>query len=148
MSLLIKGFSKQNLVHVDDIACMVKRVPKSHLVGLTAIVYDPGYMYQRSYVEYKPINYRAAGLYSKSPLDHVLIHKFTSQKELHHILLHEIGHHVFTNVLSPSLRKQWVTQIYPNIEKPSEYAKKNASEGFSECYAFKTKEVQSLLGLL
>ncbi|MFC3121525.1 hypothetical protein [Agaribacter flavus] len=148
MSLLIKGFSKQEVIEIDEIARIVKRIPRKHLLGLTAIVFDPSYVYQRSYVEYKPINYRAAGIYAKSPLDHILIHKFKDKSDFTHILLHEVGHHVYTNIITPKQRKLWVTKIYPSIVMPSEYAKKNASEGFSECYAFKTKEISLLLGNL
>jgi hypothetical protein len=42
---------------------------------------------------------------------------------------------VFKNILTPKQRKTWVTEIYPNSPKPTEYAKTNAQEGFCESYA-------------
>ncbi len=136
MQTLIKGFSKQDIVSVDWIVATVKRVPRHHLRNITAIVYDPGRRFQRSYFNPKPVNYSARGQYDLSPVEHILVYRFETPAECQHILFHEIGHHVYNRVITSSLKKQWVTGIYPNSKHVSEYASTNASEDFAESYAF------------
>lgn len=136
MSLIIKGFKKQNIVSIDALTELIKRVPKTHLQGLNTVVYDPYRFYQRSYTQPRPVNYRVAGEYDSAPIDHIAIYKFRDRKEFSHILYHEIGHHVFKRCLDSVKRKEWVTKVYPNSEHVSEYAKTNASEDFAETYAF------------
>ncbi len=135
MKLIIKGFKKQNIIEIEDVIAVINQVPTHHKHGITTIVYDPGRFYQRSYYQTKPINYSASGEYNSIPIDHVIIYKFSSYTEFRHIVLHEIGHHVFKRIMSSVQRKTWVTEIYPNKDYVSSYAKTNAHEDFAECYA-------------
>ncbi|UAA37606.1 hypothetical protein KIH87_12890 [Paraneptunicella aestuarii] len=135
MKLVIKGFKKQNIISIDDVVNILKSVPKPHKAGITTIVYDPERFYKRSYVAPQPINYSALGEYSNLPIDHILIYEFASLNQFRHMLLHEIGHHVFRRILTSSERKKWVTELYPVEGNVTRYAQTNANEDFAESYA-------------
>lgn len=136
MPTIIKGFSKQKIITVDWLLTTIKSIPDMHLRGITTIAYDPDRYFQRSYVMPKAINYSVKGQYSNAPIDHILLYDFNSAEECRHILFHEIGHHVYNRVIGSTLKKEWVTKIYPNSLFVSEYARTNASEDFAESYAF------------
>ena len=136
MSLLIKGFKKQKTISIDEVVSAINELPKSHILGLTSVVYDPNRFYQRSYVTPKPINYGVAGEYNSGLVEHILIYKFKNKFEFKHILFHEIGHHVFRCHLNSTQRKTWVTGISPKSTYVSDYAKTNANEDFAESYAY------------
>lgn len=135
MTLIVKGFSKQQVVSVEYIQSALNKLPSSHLVNLECIAFDPSRYYERSYVAPKPINYSAMGSYSKLPINHILIFNFRTPSEFLHVLYHEIGHHVFKHVLSSKERKLWVTDISRNNAYVTDYASTNANEDFAECYA-------------
>jgi len=135
MPLVVKGFSKQNIISPAQIETAIIHLPKHHISSLECIAFDPSRFYQRSYADPRPINYAAAGEYSRLPINHILIFNFRSQNEFLHILYHEIGHHVFKHVLDSFQRKSWVMDVSRNGEYVTEYAKTNASEDFAECYS-------------
>jgi hypothetical protein len=147
MPLIIKGFKKQNIISIESVVESVAALPKLHIQGLSTVVYDPIRFYQRSYAQPRSINYRVKGEYGNTPIDHIVIYKFTHKDEFEHILYHEVGHHIFRRVLDSVKRKKWVTEIYPNSNHVSEYAKTNASEDFAETYAFYIKQRERLIDI-
>ena len=135
MKLLIKGFSKQSIIQPEDVKAQLLKLPRAHIESIASVVYDPSRFFQRSYAVPKAINYRTLGEYSATPTNHVLVYRFKSKSEFQHILIHEVGHHVFKHILSSTKRKEWVTKLYPNSNYVTDYAKTNASEDFAESYA-------------
>jgi hypothetical protein len=52
------------------------------------------------------------------------------------VFAHEFGHHVYFTALTNNERKDWVTFWKNNQDlMPRWYAKKDADEGWAECYA-------------
>ncbi|MCF6436975.1 hypothetical protein [Pseudoalteromonas sp. MMG022] len=139
--LVVKDFDKQNVVTDEQIKAAIAKVPVLHLQGLEYIVYDPSRFFQRSYVAPKPINYKVVGQYNQIPKKFICIHRISHVNEFNHVLYHEIGHHVFNQILPSQLRVAWVNDIYPHSSHfVSEYASKNAQEDFCESYScFYTK---------
>lgn len=144
MRLLLKGFAQQNIVDVGEVVEIIDNVPPLHKKGLAAICYDPSFAFQKSYVLPKAINRRASGLYDSMPIDHILIHAIDNKPHFRHVLLHEIGHHVFRRHLTSVQRKQWVTELYPNSTFVTEYAQTNANEDFAESYSVFIQKASNL----
>lgn len=52
------------------------------------------------------------------------------------VIFHEVGHHVYYDIINDETRGRWnvmASQIMKS-ELPSEYAGRNLSESFAECY--------------
>ncbi|ODB37109.1 hypothetical protein BB427_14020 [Pseudoalteromonas sp. BMB] len=144
--LYVKFFEKQSIVCEREIRKIIERIPDGHLRHLDCIVYDPTFFFQRSYAVPKVINYRAWGHYSQQPKRYISIHKFGDCQEFEHVLFHEVGHHVFNNILGSANRVEWVTYIFPKSRHfVSNYARRNAQEDFSECYAYFLRGKASLI---
>lgn len=136
INLAIRGFSDQQPVPLETIVRWIEALPSFHLAGLTAIIYDP----QRH------LDPALADLPLLAPPTHkgqfvkterqVLIHEFAGSEELQHILYHEIGHHVFEQVLTTALRRFWVLELSQRSSpRITRYARRNALEDFAESYA-------------
>jgi hypothetical protein len=52
-----------------------------------------------------------------------------------HILYHEIGHHVFSLVISSKVKTLWVNRIAKQTPSVSVYGATNPQEDFAEAYA-------------
>ncbi|SBT75458.1 sporozoite invasion-associated protein 1, putative [Plasmodium ovale] len=61
---------------------------------------------------------------------------FVNYKDISHLILHEIGHFIYVNMLSGELKKEWITlgQWYEEPLAPSEWATKD-EVGFVSAYA-------------
>ena len=138
--MLIKGFTRQKIINLEQIKNTLEMIPPHHKQTLKAIVYDPSRFYQRSYVAPAPINYQAAGEYKTLPFGHILLYQFGNRTEFTHTLLHEVGHHVYCNIIGSTQRHIWATEMYPAHRHVSHYASKNAAEDFAESYAFYLKK--------
>lgn len=135
VNLFLAGFKQQDIMSVDEIVHVIKRIPDAHLQGLKELIYDP----ERKTLE--DIDYQQWQLLSQSKASfvqqrqHIVIYEFDNKPLFHQILCHEIGHYVFYFIIGSVLKKQWVTELYPGSEHITEYASRNASEDFAESYA-------------
>lgn len=135
IKLQLNNFAAQTLVGVDDILEQIDRLPAFHLQRLKEIVYDPLRLLQKYLVApLQPIHRDAQGAFIQSHRT-IAIHEIRSRHQFFHVLFHELGHHVYFQVIGGQLKKQWVTQIRHNQDCISKYAQTNAAEDFAECYA-------------
>ena len=141
--LTLSGFNQQTLIPTTSIVDSINCLPDSHLSGLKTIEYDP----KRSNL----LPHVITRLFHKSPpcckgvflqrKRKIVIYDFHSKPMFYHILFHEIGHFVYFLVLTPKLKKQWVTQMHLSDDHLTEIAAHNAAEDFAECYAlYKTNK--------
>lgn len=136
MSLVVKDFEKQKIVRNQQVIDLVKSLPIKHLKGLTHIVFDPSGFYRRSYAEPKIMSSNILGEYNSLPTHYICINKFRNLDEFHHVLAHEVGHHVYQCFLTSIQRKAWM-KLYREIGRfVSDYAQTNPEEDFAESYAF------------
>ncbi len=95
VSLAIRGFSDQARVDVEQIVIWVEAAPAFHLVGLSAIIYDPQHLLDMATADsVVPVHATHKAQYVKAE-QHILVHDFDDAEELQHILYHELGHHVW-----------------------------------------------------
>jgi len=134
INLWVRGFKLQSIVSINDVVNAIERLPSRHLQGLKEIIYDPKRNTQASsYSAWQALARSKGGFMQNDRL--VVMYDFDSNDMFYQILFHEIGHYVFYLILDSTLKKQWVTQIYPNSQYITEYASTNASEDFAETYA-------------
>lgn len=145
LRMTVSGFSMQGIVDMDDIKRAVDALPNRHLEKLGGLVYEPVsghgpmgvYAYEQDefngYVTPMRKNHR------------VLIHRIPDLKQFFHTLYHEIGHHVFYEVITQKEKKRWVTEVYPESPFVTPYASRNASEDFAETYATYLLDNEKLL---
>jgi hypothetical protein len=141
--LEVHGFRHQELISIAMITDAIDRLPNAHIAKLTSISYEPR-MGQGPLGQYLYDQSELAGCYTKKN-HRITIHRLVDEPLFLHTLYHEIGHHVFYEVLKPTPKKQWVTQIYPHSDHVSEYAKRNAAEDFAETYATYLLDNEKLL---
>ena len=133
--VLVTCFSRQKIVTVQDIVELVDRLPDYHLVGLDEITYDPKRELDPGSDWWQPgcrSRHKAAYFPEEQ---RVVVYEFDTKRLFSHVLLHEIGHHVFDRVLESDLRKKWMTQVSRKARHVTRYAAKNPEEDFAECYA-------------
>ena len=98
-------------------------LPDFHLAGLRYVKFDPdrGVM--------------MAGWYDREVRG---VHIFCVANILDFLetLYHEVGHHVFWEVLTIDQRADWVRAVSPSEGSVSQYAERNAREDFAETYAW------------
>ncbi|HSC76226.1 MAG TPA: hypothetical protein VLB90_08325 [Pseudomonadales bacterium] len=134
--LLLTNFHLQSAVDIKNIISLLKKCPSFHLQGLQEILYDPLRQMQQPLLQarrYVPSHIKGQYL---QHLHSIVLYPFCGERELLHTIAHELGHFVFLHRLDSTVRKKWVTEIYPGSEKVSKYASTNASEDFAESYAF------------
>lgn len=136
IQLLLTNFHLQTTIDTNDIVALLKKCATFHLEGLQEILYDPLRQMQQPLLQarrYVPTHLKGQYL---QHLHAIVIYPFENRQEALHTIAHELGHYVFLHRLDSTLRKTWVTELYPGSEKISGYARTNAAEDFAESYAY------------
>jgi hypothetical protein len=140
--LLIADFDRQNIVSKEQVVRAVRRLPRSHYAGIQAIRYDPSRTLATavSALQNKPSSPHTDGFFyheHEYGLSVIVLFRFGSVAEFHHILYHEIGHFVFLKVLDQARRDEWFFSVRRAEERfVSSRARTNAREDFAETYTF------------
>ena len=144
LNLRIAGFSRQQIVSVPQIVSAIDILPNHHLQGLREIVYAPEWLGNHPYQIYeaRPWGSKKGEFIQKDRK--IIFFDFDNLSLFYQILYHEIGHFVFFLALNSRVKKQWVTEIFPNSACISEYASTNASEDFAESYASYVRDPAAL----
>jgi len=134
LNLLLSGFSRQDLVPVDDIVRAIDLLPGFHLEGLREIAYLPEAAPAAS--TFCPALPRAEpkGEFVQRER-RIFVYAFDSAAMFFQMLYHEIGHFVFFLVIGSRVKKRWVTEIFPGSQCVTAYARVNPWEDFAETYA-------------
>ena len=112
-------------------AAALAALPDFHLAGLRYVKFDPS----RGVV--------MAGWYDRDAMG---VHIFYAIDTLDFLetLYHEIGHHVFWEVLTIDQRADWVTTVSSSEGWVTPYAERNAREDFAETYAWYVLDYKEL----
>lgn len=147
--LRLSGFSLQQVVSVDDILRALDPLPAFHLEGLQEIAFEPWGMPGAASESLLPagLRQRVRGEFVQQQR-RIVLYALDSPAAALHVLLHEIGHHVFFLALNSRVKKRWVTQIYPHSPCATDYGARNACEDFSESYALYQTDPQRLVRLV
>jgi hypothetical protein len=144
LNLRLTGFSRQDVVAVNDIVSAIDLVPAFHLEGLREIVYlpeaAPAPSVHRGFVCSRP---RAAFLQEER---RVYVYDFDGRDMFFHMLLHEIGHFVFFLIIGSRVKKHWVVDLFPGSSCITPYAESSAAEDFAETYAYYVRDPEALQG--
>jgi hypothetical protein len=134
LNLRLAGFSRQDMVAVDDVVRAVDLVPAFHLAGLREIVYLPEAAPGVS--PYGPFACsRPKGEFLQEER-RIYIYDFDGPDMFFHMLLHEIGHFVFFLAIGSRVKKHWVVHVFPGSTCVTPYAESSAIEDFAETYAY------------
>ena len=128
--LTLAGFARTSDGAVQATLSTIDSLPAAHLSELRYIVYDP----QHQSLAEEIVNATTKGLYLREGRD-IVIFDFDNLDELRHVLCHEIGHHVFEQIIDGECRVDWTTDIHPRGGHITAYSERNAAEDFAECYA-------------
>jgi len=136
LNLLLSGFSRQEIVPVDDIVRAIDALPAFRLEGLREIVYLPEYAPEASPL-FCPIlpHSEPKGEFIQRER-RIFVYEFDSAAMFFHMLYHEIGHFVFFLVIGGRVKKRWVTELFPGSACVTRYARVNPWEDFAETYAY------------
>jgi len=136
LNLLLSGFSRQEIVPVDDIVHSIDLLPDFHLEGLREIAYLPEYAPEASMLSH-PAYPRCApkGEFVQAER-RIFVYGFDGRAMFFHMLHHEIGHFVFFLVIGSRVKKRWVTELSPGSSRVTAYAGRNPWEDFAETYAY------------
>ncbi|PCK04194.1 MAG: hypothetical protein COA42_19410 [Alteromonadaceae bacterium] len=129
--MIVKDFNKQRILTVNEVANLVKKLPKSHFRGIQSILYKPAIELRAMDIPV-PLNCKG-GFYAE--YRSIIIHDLQSRTMSEHIIFHEIGHYVFHTVIGSYLRKEWTTKLFPQRNFITDYARLNPHEDFAESYA-------------
>ena len=148
VNLLLAGFKRQSVISVDEVLRAIDVLPAFHLEKLRSIEYDPIWNVcdELDYYESRS-SLAAAGKYVLADKT-ILMHKFINKPLFYRMLYHEIGHFVFYNAIGGDLKKEWVTRLYPGYPYITQYASRNGSEDFAECYASYILEPGKLMHII
>ena len=148
VNLLLAGFKRQSVISVDEVLRAIDVLPAFHLEKLRSIEYDPIWNVgdELDYYESRS-SLAAAGKYVLADKT-ILMHKFINKPLFYRMLYHEIGHYVFYNAIGGDLKKEWVTRLYPGNPYITQYASRNGSEDFAECYASYILEPGKLMHII
>jgi len=134
IKIQLTHFGQQAVVGVDEILQAINRLPAFHLQRLKEITYDPQRLWPKIIQDrLEPVHRDAKGVFIQSHRT-IAIHEFESREQFFHVLFHELGHHVYFQVIGSQLKKQWVTEVCRKDRFVSAYAARNAAEDFAECY--------------
>lgn len=140
--LTLAGFARSSPAAVQATLDTIDRLPAAHLTDLRYIVYDP---HHQSF-DNPAVNASTKGLYLREGRD-IVIFDFDDLDELRHILCHEIGHHVFEQIIDGDTRVDWTTDTHPRGGHITAYSERSAAEDFAECYAafsLRPKQLETL----
>jgi len=141
MHTRISGFSQQQIISEERIKYAFTQAPLRHRRSINLIRYDPNRTIAtaiNTYSEQTIPDSVQGSYYQSEHLNAIVIWRFYSPEEFHHILYHEIGHYVFRNILDQPARDEWLYGVRTReLKTVSDYACKNAREDFAECYAFR-----------
>ena len=129
--MIIKDFHRQHILLPSEVARLVNKLPKLHLVGLQTILYKPPYEFSRLQI---PVASGCKGAFYPE-FSSIIIYDLTNRFLAPHILYHEIGHYVFHRILDSYAKKKWSVEIYASCSATTAYGNKNAVEDFAEAYA-------------
>jgi len=134
LNLLLSGFSRQDIVPVDDILRAIDLLPGFHLEGLREIVYLPEHAPASAL--FCPVLPRGEpkGEFVQRER-RIFVYGFDSAAMFFRMLHHEIGHFVFFLVIGSAVKKCWVTEVFPGSPCVTAYASVNPWEDFAETYA-------------
>lgn len=139
MRVQVLGFSRQSIVSTDYVLRTLQSLPEIHRKGIRLIRYDPQRDVARAintYLDPTMSPTVQGSFYHSDTLSAIIIWKFSTVAEFRHILFHEVGHYVFSNVLAQRERDVWFYEVRPKEGKTvTAYACKNAREDFAESYA-------------
>ncbi len=139
LQLRVAGFSQQDVVGTAHIVAAIDVLPAFHLAGLREIVYAPalapGFGGRTPHAEFIQRQRR------------IVFYDIGDKALFDHVLYHEIGHFVFFLALHSSVKKDWVTRIFPHSDCMTVYGARNASEDFAETYACYVRQPENLLAL-
>ncbi|MCG8671617.1 MAG: putative zinc-binding metallopeptidase, partial [Pseudomonadales bacterium] len=129
----IMGFNAKASVNALWIAKQLELIPPQHLVHLNDIQYIPSR--RKWFAAFVTKKTGSPTSYVKKEHYSVEIYRSDNEQQLQWALYHEIAHFVFYKHLTPTLRKQWVTELYQQGGFVTDYAKTNGQEDFAESYA-------------
>lgn len=134
LNLLLSGFSRQDVVPVDDIVRSIDLLPSFHLEGLREIAYLP---------EYAASGFFCNGFFRGEPKGEfvqrerrIFVYHFDGPAMFFQMLHHEIAHFVFFQVIGSRVKKRWVTEVFPGSSCVTAYGRVNPWEDFAETYAY------------
>lgn len=136
LHLRIVGFGEQTIVPVADIVATLGALPPHHLVGLRDILYAPYWTATPTCPTRPP---HLAGLPQAEYIQaerRIAVYTISAPELFRHVLLHEVGHHVFFITLNSTVKKRWVTEVCRGAASISAYGATSAAEDFAESYAF------------
>jgi hypothetical protein len=135
VNIKLTGFGAQSIIDIDEILAKINRLPTFHLERLKEIAYDPNRLI-------------GAGVNNglESPCRHtkgkfilshrtIVIYAIDSIDQFFHVLFHELGHHVYFQIIGSRLKKHWVTRVSRKEKSITAYGARNAAEDFAEYYA-------------
>lgn len=121
----VAGFAGQPITP-SNVVALVRQVPRFHLSGLNEIVF-----------EREPGRAGAAApcaAYYSGPRS-IRFFRLPGMPVFRHALYHEIGHHVFSLVLSSKVKALWMNRIALRTPPVSAYGASGPQEDFAEAYA-------------
>lgn len=121
----VAGFAHQS-IRPNDVVDVVRQVPNFHLAGLNEIVFDPD--------ETRCHNAKTQAYYCQAER-RIRFLRLPELALFRHVLHHEIGHHVFSLVISSKVKTLWVNRIALQTPSVSAYGASCAQEDFAEAYA-------------
>lgn len=141
LKIAVRGFADQMAVTTKDVIAVIERLPSFHLEGLREIVYVRRAQQYPSLGALVPVF--GHGEYVQAERT-IFVYQASDLALFRHVLMHEVGHHVFFLVINSHLKKNWVTRIYPGSRCATHYGSLNSAEDFAECYALYAQEEQRL----
>lgn len=139
--MIIKDFNRQSILSPEELADIVRALPRAHFHGLRTILYKPTNEFLKLQI---PVHPGCKGAFYPEFCS-IIIHDLVNKSLAPHIIYHEVGHYVFHSIIGSFLKKEWVSSIYSACPPVSAYGKKNAIEDFSEAYAFYISKPEFLL---
>lgn len=141
LNLLVSGFGLQKKLTVSEVVAAVKALPVHHYHKIKVIKYDP-----KRNISFLLRHQRMVPQLGEylTEYDSIVIYEFDSKPLGKHVIYHEIGHHVYFRVISPKMKKKWVTEIYKSEDPVTNIGRRNAAEDFAEAYALYHSQQSSL----
>jgi len=135
LQLKLTDFGKQNIIASTEIADRINLLPTFHLDKLKEILYDPErFTPQIINNSLEDLHADAQGVFIQSHRM-IVIYQIYNKQQFYHVLFHELGHHVYFQIIGQALKMKWVKDICRNDKFISKYASRNAAEDFAESYA-------------
>jgi hypothetical protein len=137
LNLALSGFTRQEMVALDDIVRALDRLPDFHLQGLREIAYVPdGAPFPEGLMPYPVYPHCDPRGEFVQEERRIFVYGFDSPRMFFHMLHHEVGHFVFFLALSSAVKKLWVTDLAAAAPWVTDYAASSPWEDFAESYAY------------